>query len=50
MSLINFIEEFPDELSCKKKLKEYRGHVGVTCPKYGGKDHYWKKDKGHYVL
>lgn len=48
MSLINFIEKFPDELSCKQKFKEYRDQVGVVCPKCGGKDHYWKKDKEQY--
>ena len=48
MSLLNFIEQFPDEASCKKKFKEYRDHVGVVCSKCGGKDHYWKKDKEQY--
>ena len=48
MSLINFIEQFPDEASCKQKFKEYRDHVGVVCAKCGGKDHYWKKDKEQY--
>lgn len=48
MSLINFIEKFPDELSCKQKFKDYRDQVGVVCPKCGGKDHYWKKDKEQY--
>jgi len=48
MSLINFIEQFPDEESCKKKFKEYRDHVGVVCPNCGGTDHYWKKDKEQY--
>jgi len=45
MTLIDFIKEFPDEESCKQKFKEYREHVGVTCAKCGGKDHYWKRDK-----
>ncbi|MDD4149250.1 MAG: IS1595 family transposase [Bacteroidales bacterium] len=48
MTLINFIELFPDEESCKLKFKEYREHVGVVCSKCGGKDHYWKKDKEQY--
>lgn len=48
MNLLNFIEEFPDEASCKAKFKEYREQVGVVCPKCGSKDHYWKKDKGCY--
>ena len=48
MSLINFIEQFPDEASCKQKFKEYRDQVGVVCAKCGGKDHYWKKGKEQY--
>jgi len=48
MSLIDFIEQFPDEASCKQKFKEYRDHVGVVCSKCGGKAHYWKKDKEQY--
>jgi len=48
MSLISFIEKFPDEESCKQKFKEYREHVGVICPNCGGKEHYWKKDKEQY--
>jgi len=48
MSLINFIEQFPDEESCKLKFKEYRDNVGVTCSKCGGTEHYWKKDKEQY--
>lgn len=48
MSLLNFIEQFPDEASCKQKFKEYRDQVGVVCSKCGGEDHYWKKDKEQY--
>jgi len=45
MTIIDFIKEFPDEESCKQKFKEYREHVGITCAKCGGNDHYWKRDK-----
>lgn len=48
MTLIDFISQFPDEASCKGKFKEYRDQVGVVCPKCGGVDHYWKKDKEQY--
>lgn len=48
MSIINFIEQFPDEESCKLKFKEYRDQVGVVCRKCGGTDHYWKRDKEQY--
>jgi hypothetical protein len=48
MNLLNFIESFPDEASCKSKFKEYREHVGVVCHKCGCKEHYWKNDKESY--
>lgn len=48
MNLLNFVAAFPDELSCKVKFKEYRDKPGVACPKCGGTDHYWKKDKESY--
>lgn len=48
MSLISFIEQFPNEESCKQTFRQYREHVGVVCSKCGGKDHYWKKDKEQY--
>ena len=48
MTLIDFIKEFPDEKSYKVKFKAYRDHVGVVCPKYGCRDHYWKRDKESY--
>lgn len=43
MNLINFIEQFPDEHSCKVKFKEMRDKVGVTCRHCGCKDHYWQQ-------
>jgi DNA-directed RNA polymerase subunit RPC12/RpoP len=45
MTLIDFLREFPDEESCKRKFKEFREQAGVVCPKCGGTDHYWKRDK-----
>ena len=48
MNLLNFIEQFPDEESCKQKYKEYRDKSGVTCSVCGSKEHYWKKDKWQY--
>ena len=42
MNLINFIESFPDEASCRKKFKEIRDKEGVVCRRCGGKDHYWQ--------
>jgi len=48
MNLIKFSELFPDELSCKAKIKEIRDRTGVICSRCGGKAHYWKKDKEMY--
>ena len=48
MNLLNFISQFPDEESCKLKLKSIRDKEGVVCRKCGGKDHYWKRDKWQY--
>ena len=48
MTLIEFINEFPDELSCKSKFKQYREHIGVICFRCGCKEHYWKQDKESY--
>jgi DNA-directed RNA polymerase subunit RPC12/RpoP len=48
MNLLNFVEEFPDESSCRKRFKEYRDKQGVKCPHCGGTAHYWKKDKECY--
>jgi DNA-directed RNA polymerase subunit RPC12/RpoP len=48
MNLIEFIEAYPDEASCRAKFKEYREHVGVVCPKCGSRAHYWKREKASY--
>jgi hypothetical protein len=48
MNLIAFINEYPDETSCKSKFKQYREQIGVICPKCGGKEQYWKGDKENY--
>ena len=48
MTLIDFIQEYPDEASCKAKFRQYREHVGVVCPKCGSETHYWKRDKECY--
>lgn len=45
MNLIDFNRTFPDEGSCKKKLREYRERQGVACPRCGSTRHYWKRDK-----
>ena len=48
MNLLNFVEQYPDEASCKARWKSMRDQQGVECPRCKGKDHYWKKDKESY--
>jgi transposase-like protein len=48
MNLLNFVEQYPDEASCKSKWKAYRDKQGVECIRCGSKEHYWKKDKENY--
>ncbi|NDV46198.1 IS1595 family transposase [Paludibacter sp. 221] len=48
MNLLNFVSQYPDEASCRTKFKEFRDKQGVVCPRCGGKEHYWKKDKENY--
>jgi len=48
MNILNFILQYADELSCRKKFKDFRDKQGVICPKCGHKEHYWKKDKECY--
>jgi DNA-directed RNA polymerase subunit RPC12/RpoP len=48
MNLLNFVEQYPDEASCRRKFKEYRDNQGVVCPQCGHREHYWKKDKENY--
>ena len=48
MNLIDFIKEYPDELSCKAKFKSYREELGVVCAKCSSESHYWKQDKEQY--
>ena len=48
MNLIKFSSQYPDEQSCKDKIKALRDKNGVICAKCGGKQHYWKMDKEMY--
>jgi transposase-like protein len=41
MNLINFVDDFPDEASCKQRFKEIRDKTGVICRKCGSQEHYW---------
>jgi transposase-like protein/DNA-directed RNA polymerase subunit RPC12/RpoP len=48
MNLLNFIAQYPDEISCRQKFKELRDKAGVICPHCGSTSHYWKQDKESY--
>jgi hypothetical protein len=48
MDLIKFSDLYPDEHSCKAKIKEIRDRNGVICSGCGGNKHYWKRDKEMY--
>lgn len=45
MNILEFVEIFPTEESCKLHFKEQRERIGVTCQKCGCKKHYWLKSK-----
>ena len=45
MNLIKFIEEFPDEQSCKGHFKQQREKEGIVCKKCGCGRHYWLEGK-----
>lgn len=48
MNLIDFMEHYPDEQSCRAAFRSYRDREGVICRKCGCTDHYWKQDKQLY--
>jgi len=45
MNIIKFIEEFPNENSCKEHFRRIREQEGIKCKKCGGTKHYWLKAK-----
>ena len=48
MDLKSESEAFKNEEICRAKFKAYRDAKGVTCPKCGCEEHYWKSDKSQY--
>jgi hypothetical protein len=48
MDLLNFVDSYPDETSCKLKFKEIREKEGVICRNCGGTDHYWLSTIEHF--
>jgi len=45
VNIIKFIEQFPDENSCKEHLKGIREQQGIKCKNCGCEKHYWLKSK-----
>ena len=45
MNLLKFIEEFPDEKSCRSHLKKIRESEGIACKKCQNTKHYYLKSK-----
>jgi len=45
MNILRFIEQFPDENSCREHFRSQREKAGVTCPKCRGTKHYWLSAK-----
>jgi len=45
VNIIKFIEEFPDEQSCKEHFRRTREHKGILCKNCGCTKHYWLKAK-----
>jgi len=45
MRILEFVDKFPDELSCKQDFKEKRENQGIICKKCHHTRHYWLKQK-----
>jgi len=45
VNIIKFIEDFPDEQSCKEHFRKVREQEGITCKRCGSPKHYWLKAK-----
>ncbi len=48
MNLLQFIQEYPDEASCRQKFKEERDRIGIVCKRCNCTDHYWLENKSSY--
>jgi len=49
MKLLEFINHFPSEDSCRAHFKEVRDREGVICKKCSGDQHWWLKSKSMYA-
>ena len=45
MNILKFVEEFPDEKSCRSHFRKARETEGIKCKKCGCEKHYWLKAK-----
>ncbi len=45
MNILEFVDIFPDEISCKLHFKQVRETQGVVCKKCNSHKHYWLKAK-----
>ena len=45
MNILEFMEIFPTEESCKTHFKEQRENIGITFQKFRSTKHYWLKSK-----
>jgi len=45
VNIINFIEQYPDEQSCKDHFRQVRESQGIICKSCGCEKHYWLKAK-----
>lgn len=45
MTIIEFLQYFPDENSCKQHFKEQREKQGIKCKKCDGTKNYWLQSK-----
>jgi hypothetical protein len=45
MTIVEFMQQFPTELSCREHFKNNREKQGVTCKHCGSTSHYWLASK-----
>jgi hypothetical protein len=46
MNLLNYIEHFSDEQSCRNYFKQVRIKAGIICKKCDSTKHYWLENRG----
>src|SRR5690606_41838451 len=45
MTILRFLEQFPDEASCREHFRQQREHEVVCCKRCGNKKQYWLQAK-----